>query len=110
MPNHKPKDHKKKLLKGKKIFSVQNYKSLLKQKTNAIQKYIDKYFEKNFIRPSLLAAAAPVLLIIKPGNRLEFCIDYRAFNKITIKNQSLILLINKMLKKLSSAIYFTNPI
>ena len=81
---------------------MQNYKSLLEQKTDIIKKYIDKHFEKNLIKPSLSAAAASILLVRKLDSELRFCVNYRAFNKITVKNQYLILLINKMLEKLSS--------
>ena len=53
------------------------------------------------------AAAAPVLLVRKPDGGLRFCMNYRALNKITVKNQYLIPLINETLRELSSAAYFT---
>ena len=105
--NHKPEDYKIELFKGKQIFFVRNYKLLSKQEIEAIKKYINKHFEKDFIKPSSSAATAPVLLVRKPGGRLRFCVDCRVFNKITVKNWYLILLINKMLGKLSSAACFT---
>ena len=84
--NHKPENHKIKLIKGKQALFVQNYKSLSEQETKAIKKYINKHLGKGFIRLSLSAAAAPILLVRKPGGRLRFCVDYRALNKITVKN------------------------
>ena len=48
-----------------------------------------------------------MLLIRKPGERLQFCIDYRVFNAVTVKNQYPIPLINKTLRKLAHAVYFT---
>ena len=86
LPNYRSKNHEIELLKSKQILFVRNYKPLLEQKINAMKKYIDKYLEKNFIRPSLLAVAAPVLLVRKPGGKLRSCVDYRAFNKIRVKN------------------------
>ena len=53
------------------------------------------------------AAAAPVLLVRKPDEELQFCINYCAFNALTIKNRYLIPLINKILKKLANAVCFT---
>lgn len=71
-----------------------------------MKKYIDKHLSKGFIRPSLSVAATPVLLIWKPRGGLQFCVDYYALNKITIKNQYLIPLINKTLAKLADAVHF----
>ena len=104
--DHRNENHEIKLLEGNQVPFVWNYKSLSEQETDAIKKYIDKHFEKNFIRPSLSVAAAPVLLVKKPGGKLKFCVDYRALNAITIKNRYPILLINEMLDKLSNARQF----
>ena len=46
-----------------------------------MKKYIDKPFEKAFIKLSLLVAVAPVLLIRKPGGGLRFCVDYKVEKK-----------------------------
>ena len=107
LPNHIPKNHKIKLFESKKVLFIQNYKPLLEQKTDAMKKYINKYFIKSFIRLNLSAIAAPVLLVRKQDDRLKFYIDYRAFNKIKVKNWYPIPLINKILEKLSNAAYFT---
>ena len=108
--NHRSKNHKIKLVENKQAFFVWNYKLLLEQKIDAIKKYINKYFEKGFIRPSLLAATALVLLIRKLNDGLKICVNYRAFNKIIMKNWYLISLINKILEKLSNAAHFINLI
>ena len=107
LPNHRFEDHEIELLEKKQAFFVQNYKSLLEQEKKAMKKYINKHFGKSFIRPSLSAAVAPVLLVRKPGGGLRFCMNYRALNKITVKNWYLIPLINEILRKLSSAARFT---
>ena len=86
LPSYKSKNHEVKLFKGKQASFVQNYRLLLEQETDAIKIYINKYLEKNFVRPNLSAVVAPLLLVRKPGSRLKFCIDYRAFNKIIVKN------------------------
>ena len=77
------------------------------QEMEAVKKYIDEHLGKSFIRPSSSSAAAPVLLVRKPGGGLRFCVDYRALNSITIKNRYPIPLINETLGKLSQAKKFT---
>ena len=105
--NHKLKNYEIELLESKQTFFMRNYKPLLEQEIETIKKYINKHFEKSFIRPSLSAVAVPVLLVRKLVSEFRFCIDYRAFNKITIKNQYILPLINKILRKLSSVTSFT---
>ena len=38
------------------------------------------------IRPSSLPWGAPVLFSKKPDGSLQFCMDYRVLNKLTIKD------------------------
>ena len=72
-----------------------------------MKKYIDEHLGKCFIRLNLSVTVALVQLVKKPGGGLRFCVNYRAFNKIIIKNWYPILLINKMLEKLANATRFT---
>ena len=95
LPDHRDGDHKNELLKDKQVFFIRNYKLLLEQKTDAMKKYI-------VIRPSLSAMAASILLVRKLEDELRFCMDYKTFNAIMIKNKYLILLINEILGKLSN--------
>ena len=57
-----------------------------KNKLLVIKKYINKYFDKRFIYPSIFLAAAPILLTKKLGGGIQFYVNYRGFNTITIKN------------------------
>jgi len=74
---------------------------ILKDELLAVKKYINEYLNKGFIRPSMLLAAAPILLAKKPGGGIQFCVNYRGLNAITIKNWYLIPLIRETLKRLS---------
>ena len=59
---------------------------MLKDELLVIKKYINKHLNKGFIHPSILPAAAPILLAKKPGGGIRFYINYRGLNAITIKN------------------------
>jgi hypothetical protein len=68
-----------------------------------LRKILTDLLDKEFIRVSNSAAAAPVLLAHKPGEGVRFCVDYRAFNKITIKNRYPLPLISKTLRNIAKA-------
>ena len=74
---------------------------IFKDKLLVIKKYINKYLNKGFIYPSISLTAASILLIKKSGGGLQFYINYKGFNTITIKNQYPILLIYKTLERLN---------
>ena len=100
-------DYKIHLEEGKKAPFVRNYKPLLDQETAAMKKYIDEHLGKSFIWSSLSAAASPILLAQKLEGGLQFCIDYRALNAVTVKNRFPIPLISETLGKLAGAVRYT---
>ena len=51
-----------------------------------IKKYINKHLNKGFICFRISLVAAPILLIKKLGGGIQFCINYKGFNTIIIKN------------------------
>jgi len=59
---------------------------ILKDKLLVIKKYINEHLNKGFIRPSILLAAASILLAKKLRGGIRFCVNYRGRNAITIKN------------------------
>ena len=74
---------------------------IFKDKLLVIKKYINKHLNKGFIHPSISLAATPILLTKKLGGGIQFYINYKGLNTIIIKNQYLVLLIYKTLKRLS---------
>lgn len=55
----------------------------IKEMMNQIQQFLDKVF----IRPSSSPWGAPVLFERKKDGSMHMCIDYRALNKLTVKNK-----------------------
>ncbi|GKE57627.1 putative nucleotidyltransferase, ribonuclease H [Tanacetum coccineum] len=63
--------------------------------------------DKGFIRPSSSAWGAPVLFMKKKDESLRMCIDYREFNKLTIKNRYLLPRIDDLFNQLQGSQHFS---
>ena len=64
--------------------------------------YITTFFKKEWIRFFISFIRAFILFVLKKNKSLKLCVDYKSFNKITIKNQYFLLLINKILNRFIS--------
>ena len=73
----------------------------------AIKKQLAEYTERGFIRPSSSPYGAPVLFVKKKDGSLRMCTDYRALNKITIRNQYPLPRIDELLDRLHGARFFS---
>ena len=104
---HRKEDHQINLIPGAEPPFIRNYKPMSEKELEAVKHYLDEHLQKGFIRPSSSKAAAPVLLVKKPGGGLRFCVDYRALNEVTVRNRYPIPLVNETLAKLSRAKWFT---
>uniref|UniRef100_A0A8C5MEV2 Gypsy retrotransposon integrase-like protein 1 n=1 Tax=Leptobrachium leishanense TaxID=445787 RepID=A0A8C5MEV2_9ANUR len=74
---------------------------------NVLKDYINENLHKGFIRPSTSPVGAPIFFVGKKDGGLRPCIDYRALNKITIKNKYPLPLITEFMDRLRGAQYFT---
>jgi Reverse transcriptase (RNA-dependent DNA polymerase)/RNase H-like domain found in reverse transcriptase/Integrase zinc binding domain/Chromo (CHRromatin Organisation MOdifier) domain/Aspartyl protease len=73
-----------------------------------LKKQIKQLLALGFIEPSSSSYAAPVLFVQKKDGSLRMCIDYRALNKITIKNKYPLPRIDDILDKLNGSAYFSS--
>ena len=99
-------DHQIKLEEGKPHGYGPLYR-MSQNKLKVLRKYLNNNLSKGFIRASLSPITSPVIFIKKLGGGLRFCVDYRALNAVTIKNQYPLPLIQETLARLSKAKYFT---
>ena len=72
-----------------------------------LRKTLTDLLDKNFIRVSKSPAAAPVLLVRKPGGGVRFCVDYRGLNELSVKDRYPLPLIRETLRNMARARWFT---
>lgn len=77
------------------------------EETNELKKQLEDLLKKGYIRPSTSPFGAPVLFVHKKDGTLRLCVDYRALNKITIKNRYPLPRIEDLMDRLVGAKYFT---
>mgnify|MGYP006280086663 CR=1 FL=1 len=72
-----------------------------------LKKQINELLDQGFIRPSKSPFGAPILFVPKKDGTLRMCIDYRALNKITIKNRYPLPHTGELLDRLHGAKFFS---
>jgi len=73
-----------------------------------VVKQITQLLKNGWIEPSVSPYGAPILFVAKKGGGLRMCVDYRALNKITIKNRYPLPRIDDLFDCLQGAKYFTS--
>jgi hypothetical protein len=77
------------------------------EEMNELKRQLADLLHKGFIRPSTSPFGAPVLFVHKKEGTLRLCVDYRALNKITIKNRYPLPRIDELMDRLVGSCYFT---
>jgi transposase InsO family protein len=72
-----------------------------------LRRQLTELLDKGYIRPSVSPFGAPVLFAKKKDGSFRLCIDYRALNKLTIKNKYPLPRIDDLLDQLHSATVFS---
>ena len=72
-----------------------------------LRKQLDELLTAGFIRPAKAPYGAPLLFQKKKDGTLHLCIDYRALNKVTVRNKYPLLIISDLFDQLHGAKYFT---
>jgi hypothetical protein len=72
-----------------------------------LKKQLKELLDKGLIRPGTSPYGSPVLFVKKKDGSLRLCIDYRALNKVTIKNKYPLPRVDDLLDQLRGAKYFS---
>ena len=107
MPLRKPYDHAIDFMKGTKLPKPAKIYPLSLAERDSLDTWIDKELRKGYIYPSTSPIAAPFFFVKKHDGSLQPIMDYRALNKITIKNRYPIPRIADLIESLSKASIFT---
>jgi hypothetical protein len=73
-----------------------------------VRRQVADLLAKGFIEPSCSPFGAPVLFVQKKDGSLRMCIDYRALNKITVRDRYPLPRIDDLFDKLQGCRYFTS--
>jgi hypothetical protein len=72
-----------------------------------LKKQLQELIQHKFIRPSKSSYGAPVLFVKKKDGSMRMCIDYRALNKITVKNKYPLPRVDELFDRVRGAKYFS---
>lgn len=106
LPPARLEDHKIDLIPGSTAPNRPPYRVSQSQQAE-ILKQVEELLDKGLVRPSSSPFCSPVLLIQKKDGSFRMCVDYRALNKITIKNRFPIPRIDDIMDKLKGATMFS---
>ena len=106
LPPQREVDHAIELLPGSTPTSRPAYR-LSNSELDELKKQLAELTEHGLIQPSKSPFGAPVLFVKKKDGTSRMCIDYRALNKITIKNKYPLPRIDELLDRLHGAKVFS---
>lgn len=91
---------------GHSVPAAKTYR-LSKPQREEMEQQIKNLLSKGWIRPSTSPYGSPILFVKKKGGGMRMCVDYRAVNKMTVRNSYPLPRIDDMLDRLSGAKIFT---
>jgi hypothetical protein len=99
-------DHSIPLVPGSLPPNIRPYRHPFAQK-NEIEKMVQELLIAGFIHPSMSPYSCPIVMVLKKEGSWRMCSDFRALNKLTIKDKFPIPVIDDLLDELSGALFFT---
>jgi hypothetical protein len=105
-PSHGVHDHSIPLVPGSLPPNICPYHDPFSQK-NEIEKMVQELLNAGIILPSTSPYSSPVVMVLKKEGSWRMCLDFRALNKLTIKDKFPIPVIDYLLDELSGAQFFT---
>ena len=92
---------------GEKDHGQAAMRSMSNEKLVFVKKFLEDNLKKDFIETNSAPCSSPIMLAVKPGSVIRFCIDYQKLNELTKKDAYPIPLIAETLAQLSHAKVFT---
>lgn len=71
-----------------------------------LKRQLIELLAKGYVRPSKSSFEAPVFFENKKGGQLRMCIDYRALNRVMVKNNDPLPKVDDLLDSLVDATHF----
>jgi hypothetical protein len=99
-------DHSIPLVPGSLPPNIRPYRHPFAQK-NEIEKMVQELPTAGVIHPSMSPYSSPFVMVLKKEGSWRMCPDFRALNKLTIKDKFSIPVIDDLLDELSGAQFFT---
>ena len=106
LPPRREVDHKIKVKLGTEPPSKAPYR-LSQKELEELKSQLDEFLAQGYIRQSKSPYDAPVLFVDKKDGKLRLCVDYRALNKVTVKNSYPLPRIDDLFDRLAGAKYFS---
>src|SRR6202048_1493023 len=106
LPPKREIDHRIELEPGQNPPSRPTYR-MSQPEMDELKKQLSELMDKGYVQESKSPYGAPVLFVKKKDGTMRMCIDYRALNKITIKNKYPLPRIDELLDRLLGAKYFS---
>jgi hypothetical protein len=103
LPFYRPSDHKIELLPDATPLRAHPLYSMSTEQLVALKEYLTENLRKKWIVPSGAEYDSSVLFAKKPNDGLRLCVNYRELNVRTRKNTYFLLLIGKILERISRA-------
>jgi RNase H-like domain found in reverse transcriptase/Reverse transcriptase (RNA-dependent DNA polymerase)/Integrase zinc binding domain/Chromo (CHRromatin Organisation MOdifier) domain/Retroviral aspartyl protease len=106
LPPKRDIDHRIDLVPGQAPPSRPTYR-MSQPEMDELKKQLTELMDKGYVQESKSPYGAPVLFVKKKDGSMRMCVDYRALNKITIKNKYPLPRIDELLDRLLGARYFS---
>ncbi|CAK9809163.1 Retrovirus-related Pol polyprotein from transposon 297 [Anthophora quadrimaculata] len=91
---------------GNKVINYHPYRLSFSERETVIN-IIDNLLQNGIIRESTSPFTSPIVLVKKKDGSTRMCVDYRALNKITVKDRYPLPLIEDQLNRLGKGKYFS---
>jgi hypothetical protein len=106
LPPERAIDHRIELVPGSAPTSRPTYR-MSQTELDELKKQLQDLVDHGFVQPSKSPYGAPVLFVRKKDGSNRMCVDYRALNKITIKNKYPLPRVDELFDRLLGARYFS---